>query len=418
MATAVFADALYDPVTEETTRPATVLVEEGRIAAAGARDQVRVPADADRVDAEGLTLLPGLIDLHVHLCVAGRGVDLGERLATPPSLVILQAVEACRRTVEAGFTTVRDAGGTPHGVRMAVDRGYFPGPRMLLAVQILSQTGGHADQRFPCGVTVDWNPSNDLPSPVVDGVEAMRRRVRELLRARADWIKLCTSGGVLSPGDEPHHATFTMPEIEAAVAEAATQGRPVMAHAQAAAGVTNALRGGVRTIEHGVWLDDQALDLLRAGHDGPDGRTLVPTLSAPRWVIRHSDEGRMPAWAAEKSRVVGEVHQQSFRRALEAGVRVGFGTDAGVGPHGSNGEEFLHLRQSGMAPADCIRAATSVAAEVLGLAGQVGTLAVGAHADLVGVAGDPAEQLELLARPEHVQLVVKAGEVLKERAGA
>src|SRR5262249_18570163 len=160
-------------------------------------------------------------------------------LSTPPSLTLLNAVSSCRSTVEAGFTTVRDAGGTPAAVRMAVEHGYFPGPRMLLAIQILSQTGGHADQRFPCGVDLPWNPAPDLPSCVVDGVEPMRQRVREVIRAGADWIKLCTSGGVLSPGDAPHHAAFTIEEIEAAVREAATQGRRVMAHAQAAAGVKN-----------------------------------------------------------------------------------------------------------------------------------------------------------------------------------
>jgi imidazolonepropionase-like amidohydrolase len=203
MPTAVFADALYDPATAETTRPATVLVEDGRVIAAGPRDQVHVPADAVRVDAEGLTVLPGLIDCHVHLCFRGHGIDMGEMLGTPASLTILNAVASCRSTLDAGFTTVRDAGGTPAAVRLAVERGHFPGPRMLLAIQILSQTGGHADQRFPCGVDLRWNPSPELPESVVDGVEPMRRRVREVIRAGADWVKLCTSGGVLSPGDAP-----------------------------------------------------------------------------------------------------------------------------------------------------------------------------------------------------------------------
>jgi imidazolonepropionase-like amidohydrolase len=252
MPTAVFADALYDPSTAETTRPAAVLIDGGTVVAAGRRDQVHVPADASREDAEGLTVLPGLIDCHVHLCFLGQGVDLGERLASPPSLTLLNAVASCRSTLDAGFTTVRDAGGTPAAVRMAVERGYFPGPRMVLAIQILSQTGGHNDQHFPCGVSLEWNPVPDLPAGVVDGAEAMRKRVRELIRAGADWIKLCTSGGVLSPGDAPHHATFTPAEIEAAVEEAATQGRRVMAHAQAGAGIKNALRAGVATIEHGI----------------------------------------------------------------------------------------------------------------------------------------------------------------------
>ena len=412
MATALFADALYDPGTEQTTREVCVLIDEGRIAAAGPRDQVRVPADADRVDATGLTLLPGLIDLHVHLCSRGQGMDMGEMLATSPTETILYAVGACRRTLEAGFTTVRDAGGTPHGVRMAVEQGYFPGPRMLLAVQVLSQTGGHADSHFPCGVSLQLVPVSELPSSIVDGEEVMQQRVRELIRNKADWIKLCTSGGVLSPGDAPHHATFTLGEIRAGVRAAATQGRRVMAHAQAAAGVKNALRGGVTTIEHGIWLDDEALELF-----GGD-RILVPTLVAPKWVIRHSEEGRMPEWAAAKARAVVADHTESFRRAVDAGVRIAYGTDTGVGPHGSNGEELLLMRDAGMPPADCIRAATVDAASVLQWEGKVGTLAPGAYGDVIGVPGDPVSNLELLARPENVQLVVKGGSVVRARERA
>jgi imidazolonepropionase-like amidohydrolase len=411
-ATAVFGDALYDPDGRQTTRPAVVVVEDGRVTGAGARGRVRVPAHAAAVDGEGLTLLPGLIDCHVHLCLLGEGIDLGERLSTPPSLVVLQAVASCRRTLDAGFTTIRDAGGTPNGVRMAVERGHFPGPRMALSIQILSQTGGHADNHFPCGATVTWNPSSDLPAPVVDGVEPMRKRVRELIRAGADWIKICTSGGVLSPGDAPHHPAFAPDEIGAAVAEAAAHGRSVMAHAQAAAGIKNALRGGVATIEHGIWIDDEALDLFASLPD----RTLVPTLAAPQWVIRHAEKDRIPAWAAAKSREVVADHQASVRRSIEAGVRIAFGTDAGVGPHGTNGEEFMLLNELGLAPEDCIRSATSVAAQVLGMAGSAGTLAEGAFGDLIGVPGDPTANLELLASPETVRLVVKDGVMVKRPA--
>jgi imidazolonepropionase-like amidohydrolase len=409
MPTAIFADALYDPATADTTRPAAVLIEEGRVVAAGRRDQVPVPAGALRVDAAGLTLLPGLIDCHVHLCVAGNGVVPAEMLASPPSLTLLSAVVACRNTLDAGFTTVRDAGATPAAVRLAVERGHFPGPRMQLAIQILSQTGGHADQQFPCGATVLWNPAPDLPPSVVDGVEPMRHRVREVIRAGADWIKLCTSGGVISPGDSPHHPTFTLAEIQAAVQEASTQGRKVMAHAQAAAGIKNALRGGVTTVEHGIWIDDEACELFQQGE-----RALIPTLAAAQWVIRHAEAGRMPAFAAQKGRLVAEDHRASIRRAIAAGVKVAFGTDAGVGPHGTNGEDFLLLNQLGMQPADCIRSATITAAGVLDLAGSAGTLSEGAFGDLIGVQGDPLDNLELIARPENVHLVVKGGEVVKE----
>jgi len=407
--TAVFGDALYDPATAETVRDAVVIIEDGRVVAAGARSQVRPPADATRVDAEGLTLLPGLIDSHVHLCFRGLGLDLGESLATPPSLLTLTAVESCRNTLRAGFTTVRDAGGTPHGIRLAVERGYFPGPRMRLAVTVLSQTGGHADQHFPCGVTLDFNPMPDVPPSVVDGVEPMRQRVREIIRSGADWIKLCTSGGVLSPGDSPHHATFTLDEIRAAVEEAATQGCKVMAHAQANQGIRNALQGGVSTVEHGIWIDDDVCEMFLDGD-----RALVPTLVAPQWVVRHADEGRMPKWAADKGRAVMADHEASIKRAIEAGVKIAFGTDSGVGPHGTAGEEFLLLHKLGMSPADCLRSATTVAAEVIGAAGA-GSLGEGSFGDLIGVPGDPLADLELVARPDNVHLVVKGGEVAKAR---
>ncbi len=407
MTTAVFGDDLLDPRSGETVRDAVVVLEAGRVRAAGPRATVSVPADATRVDGEGLTLLPGLVDCHVHLRSTGTGRDLGEWLSTPPSLWVLQAVPAARLTLEAGFTAVRDAGGTPAGVRMAIERGIFPGPRTKLAVVGLSQTGGHTDQHFMCGV--DITPQiPDLPSNVVDGVEQMRRRVREVIRAGADWIKLCTSGGVLSPSDDPHHATLTLEEIRCACEEAATQGRRVMAHAQATAGIKNALRGGVATIEHGIWLDDDAIEMMLDG-----GNALVPTLVAPLWVIRHAEAGRMPSWAEAKARAVFEDHAASVRRAIEAGVRIAFGTDTGVGPHGSNGEEFLLLQAAGLPPLDCLRSATTLAAETVGWEGQAGELREGCFGDLIGVPGDPLADLSLLARPDTIHLVVKAGEVVK-----
>ena len=407
MITALFGDALLDPASGDTVRNATVLVEDGRVLKSGPRDQVSVPSDAVRVDAEGLTLLPGLVDCHVHLRSTGTGRDMGEWLATPPSLWVLQTVPAAALTLEAGFTSVRDAGGSPAAVRMAIDRGLFPGPRMMVAVTAVSQTGGHTDQHFMCGADIR-PPIADVPSSVVDGAESMRKRVREILRAGADWIKLCTSGGVLSPNDSPHHPTLTVDEIRAAVEEASAKGRQVMAHAQATAGIKNALTAGVATIEHGIWLDDDAIEMMLDGD-----RALVPTLVAPLWVIRHAEAGRMPKWAADKGRAVFEDHKTSVRRAIEARVKIAFGTDTGVGPHGSMGEEFLLLRELGMEPIDCIRSATTVAAEVIGWKGRVGTLSPGAFGDVIGVAGDPLADLELLAKRDNIRLVVKGGEVVK-----
>jgi len=406
---AVYADGLLDPATGETTREAVVLIEDGHVKSAGRRAAAQVPRDAESIDAAGLTILPGLIDCHVHLTSLGEGLDFARELTTPPTLELMRAVRAARRTLDAGFTTVRDAAGSPAGIRMAVDAGYFPGPRMFVTISALSQTGGHTDSHFMCGADLDI-PLPDRPYMVVDGVEAMRLRVREVIRAGADWIKLCTSGGVLSPGDQPHHSALTLEEIRAAVEEAATQGRKVMAHAQANAGIKNALKGGVATIEHGIWLDGDAIEMMLDG-----GNALIPTLVAPQWVIRHADAGKMPAYAADKARDVVKDHTASIRMAVEAGVKIAFGTDTGVGPHGSNGEEFLLMQQLGMEPIDCIRAATTVAAQTIGMKG-VGTLQPGSWGDLIGVPGDPLADLTLLSDPAKVHLVVKGGDPVKSPA--
>jgi len=403
---AVYSDGLLDPATGETTREAVVLIEDGHVTRAGKRASAQVPRDAEAIDASGLTVLPGLIDCHVHLTSLGEGLDFARELTTPPTMELMRAVRAARLTLEAGFTAVRDAAGSPAGIKMAIDAGYFPGPRMFVTISALSQTGGHTDAHFMCGADLDI-PLPDRPYMVVDGVEAMRLRVREVIRAGADWIKLCTSGGVLSPADQPHHSALTLDEIRAAVDEAATQGRKVMAHAQANAGIKNALKAGVATIEHGIWLDGDAIEMMLDG-----GNALIPTLVAPQWVIRHAGSGKMPAYAADKARDVVNDHTTSIRMAVEAGVKIAFGTDTGVGPHGSNGEEFLLMRQLGMEPIDCIRSATTVAAQTIGMNG-VGTLVPGSWGDLIGVPGDPLADLTLLSNPDNVQLVVKGGDLVK-----
>ncbi len=400
------ADALLDPASGGTTRDAVVLIEDGRVTKAGKRDGTNVPRDAETIDATGLTILPGLIDCHVHLTSLGEGLDLARELTTPPTFELMRAVRAARRTLDAGFTSVRDAAGSPAGIKMAIEQGYFSGPRMFVTVTGLSQTGGHTDAHFMCGADLDI-PLPDRPYSVVDGVENMRLRVREVLRAGADWIKLCTSGGVLSPGDQPHHAALSLEEIKAAVEEARVQGRRVMAHAQANAGIKNALRGGVSTIEHAIWLDGDAIEMMLDGRNG-----LVPTLVAPHWVIRHAEAGKMPSYAIAKAKAVIDDHKASIKMAIESGVKVAFGTDTGVGPHGSNGEEFLLMHELGMEPLECIRAATNVAAETIGMQG-VGSLDLGSWGDVIGVAGDPVANLELLSKPENIQLVIKGGDLVK-----
>ncbi|HEU5344368.1 MAG TPA: amidohydrolase family protein [Ktedonobacterales bacterium] len=389
------------------------LVFEGeRIVAVGPEREVQAPRGAQMLDADGMTVMPGLIDCHVHL--SGRwGYDLLDSLQTSPSLGLLYAVPNARATLEAGVTTVRDAGGTPAGVRQAIERGFFPGPRMLAAIVILSQTGGHGDSVMPCCADLSGARMPDMPHNVVDGVDAMRHKVREVLRAGADWIKLCASGGVLSASDSPESAQFTVDEIRVAVEEAAAQGKRCMAHAQSNQGIKNAINAGVASIEHGIYLDDEAIAMMLER-----GVYLVPTLVAPQDVVgaAEANPGKLPDYAIEKAKQVIEAHRRSFRMAVEAGVKIAMGTDTGVGPHGGNARELeLMARFGGMSAMQAITASTRTAAELLRLDSQTGALAAGQLADILVVDGDPLADLGALAQPEKIALVVKSGAAARNR---
>jgi imidazolonepropionase-like amidohydrolase len=397
------------------------LVFEGeRIVAVGRESEVQSPRGAHTIDADGMTLMPGLIDCHVHL--NGRwGYDVLDLLQTSPSLGLLYTVPNARATLEAGVTTVRDAGLSPAGARQAIERGFFPGPRMLTAVTILSQTGGHGDNFMPCcadlsGMVAGKAIMPDIPHNVVDGVDAMRHKVREVLRAGADWIKLCTSGGVLSASDAPESAQFSVEEIRVAVEEAAAQGKRCMAHAQSNQGIKNAIIAGVASIEHGIYLDDEAIAMMLER-----GVYLVPTLIAPQDVVdaAEANPGMLPAYAIEKAGRVIEAHRRSFRLAVEAGVKIAMGTDTGVGPHGGNARELdMMARYGGMTNMQAIVASTRVAAELLRLDEQTGTVAAGKLADLLVVDGDPLADLGILAQPDRLALVVKAGAAARDRLTA
>lgn len=386
---------------------AGVLIEDGRITQVGADREIDVPADAVVIDAEGRSLLPGLIDCHVH--VMSHGFNIVRTLSTPPSLGILECIPNLMATLDAGVTTVRDAAGAPLGVKMAVERGIIPGPRMQISVTALSQTGGHGDPftRSCICLHVDMP---DVPPGVVDGVEPMRKRVREILRAGADWIKLCTTGGVLSQTDAPSASQFTVEEIEAAVYEARADGdKKCMAHAQGTQGIKNAILAGVKSIEHGIWLDDEAIQMMK-----DRDVYLVPTLAAPVQVIRQAerDPSSMPPWGVEKARQVVQDHMDSFRRAAAAGVKVAMGTDSGVGPHGENAEELALMVAGGMTPMESIIASTSRAAELLRMQNEIGTIAAGKQADLILVDGDPLADITVLQHG--VSFVMKGGQVIKD----
>ncbi|GAB2686308.1 metal-dependent hydrolase family protein [Thalassiella azotivora] len=375
-----------------TTGEADVAVEGGRVVDVG-----RGLDGDDVVDCTGRTVLPGLVDCHVHVMISG--VDVLRSLQTPFSYPFYEAARNLRSTLACGITTVRDAGGADLGVKKAVDDGLVVGPRMQVSISILSQTGGHGDDWMPCGSDVPWLiPHPGRPSGVVDGVEEMRKAARTLLRAGADVLKVCTTGGVLSAADDPRHAQFTPAELDVLVAEASAQERPVMAHAQGAQGIKNAVRAGVRSIEHGIYLDDEGIELMLER-----GTWLVPTLVAPRAVQAAAAAGAaIPEVMVAKSLAVTEVHTEAVTRAVEAGVPIAMGTDAGVGPHGTNLDELPLMAACGMGPEQVLAASTSQAARLVGLADEVGRLAPGLRADVVVVDGDARDLDDLRSRVREV----------------
>jgi imidazolonepropionase-like amidohydrolase len=406
----IVADRLIDGTGRDPLERAAVVIEEGRITAVGERSSLSIPHDAEVLEDDDLTLLPGLMDMHVHL--ASSGTNLVRILMTPASLALLNSIPNSARTLAAGVTTVRDAGHTPVGVRLAAEAGYFPAPRMELAVSLLSQTGGHGDDLMPCGARLGLTMNVDVPHGVVDGVDDMRRKVRQVLQAGADWIKLCTSGGVLSPGDLPDHAQFSIDEIRTAVEEAAVVGKRVMAHAMSPAGIRNALLAGVTSIEHGCLLDEEGIALMKE-----KGAYLVPTLVAPGDVIEGArTSGGLPPEMIAKAERIGALHRAAVSAAIAAGVKVAMGTDAAVGPHGTNLRELGMMVRCGMTPMQAIVASTRVPAELLQRS-DLGALKAGNIADVVAVRGDPLEDIDILADPAHIRLVLKDGRVAYDFRG-
>jgi imidazolonepropionase-like amidohydrolase len=391
----VFTGGLVFDGTGADPAPADVVVSEGHIVDVG------TGLDGDtQVDCTGRTLLPGLFDCHVHLTLNGIGL-LGA-LQKPFSYQFYEAAVNLRRTLEAGITTVRDAAGADLGVKQAVDDGLLTGPRVQISIGLISQTGGHGDNWMPSGQCAGLAvPHPGRPPAIADGPDEMRRTARTLLRAGAEVLKVCTTGGVLSPRDDPRHSQFTPEELDILVTEATAQGRYVMAHAQGAEGIKNAVRAGVRSIEHGIHLDDEAIDLMLR-HD----TWLVPTLIAPVAVIRAAEAGvQIPDAMVRKAKEVTEAHATSVRRAAEAGVRIAMGTDSGIGPHGTNLDELPLMEACGMTPAEVLAATTSSSARLLGY-DDLGTVEPGRRADLVLVEGNA---YDLKALPGNITEVWKDG---------
>jgi imidazolonepropionase-like amidohydrolase len=379
-------------------RKAGVLVTEGRVRWVGAHARApRTVRDADEIEGRGKTLTPGLIDCHVHLCFDGSADFAGEsREMTSDAVATVKAVRNAARTLERGVTTVRDLGARGDSViqvARGVERGLLAGPRILAAGRALTITGGH-------GHNVGF-------AREVDGPDALRRAVREEIRAGATAIKLIATGGVLTPGITHDFTAFTQEELDAAVQEAHSWRRVVGAHAIGSEGIVQAARAGVDSVEHGSMLSAEGARLMKER-----GTFHVPTISAIRGIVDHPDE--VPPYAVEKATALVELARDAFRRSLRGGVKIACGTDAGTpfNPHGNTPLEIARMVEWGMTPLQALRSATSSAAALLRLP-DVGVVAEGAVADLVLYDASPLEDIAGILEPG---LVIRSGEVVSGSA--
>lgn len=404
-ATLIHAGRVIDGVSERIQRERTIVVEGNRITAVEAG--YRAPREGDRViDLRNSTLMPGLMDMHVHLTSEySRSSEL-ERFKKDGTDVALDGAMYAERTLLAGFTTVRDLGDSFRAsiaLRNAVNAGKLPGPRIFAAGKSIASTGGHAD---PTNGWADYlNPASVGPlEGVVNGADAAAQAVRQRYKEGSDLIKITATGGVLSIAKNGLNPQFTEDEIRAIVSTARDYGFKVAAHAHGAEGMKRAVRAGVDTIEHGTFMDDETMRLMKER-----GTYYVPTITAGVWVLdRSKEDGFFPAVVRPKAALVGPQIQATFAKAYRTGVKILFGTDTGVSAHGDNAREFVLMVEAGMPPMAAIQSATSVAAKYLEIDDRLGSIAMGKLADLVAVPGDPLEDISAMRR---VHFVMKDGVV-------
>ncbi|PLZ02376.1 peptidase M38 [Burkholderia sp. WAC0059] len=399
--------ALLDPRRNELQPGYDVLVEGGTIREVS--DRPITAAHAQVIDLKGRTIMPGLVDLHAHMIATQ--FDLPAQARMPNVLVTLKSLPIMRDILRRGFTTVRDAGGAGLPLKQAVETGLAQGPRLFVAGRALSQTGGHGDVRGRSDYMPGDAPCNccvrvGALARVVDGVDALRQAVREELQMGADHIKIMASGGVASPTDPVGAFGYSEDEIRAVVAEAEGRDTYVMAHAYTAKAMQRAVRCGVRTIEHGNLVDEEAARVI-AEH----GAYVVPTLVAYEALHLIGDENGLPPESAAKIDLVREGGLRSLEILKRAGVKMGFGSDL-LGPGQRMQSDEFTIRAQVLSPAEILRSATLIGAEVLGLEGKIGRLAPGAFADVLVVDGDPFADIGCLAgQGEHIQLVMKGGKI-------
>ena len=379
--------------TGRTIERATVVIRGTTIATVGSDRDFSLPRGTTKIDGRGLTLLPGLIDCHVHLCL-GAEPDVVDAIAKePPALTLLKSSRAARKTLEAGFTTVRDVGSRDHFIftlQRAIDAELIPGPRIVAAGLAICMIGGHA--RFI--------------GQEVEGVEQVRSVVRAQIAAGAAVIKVIASGGVLTPGTSPDQAQMTVEELQAAVEEAQRAGRKVAAHAHGSSGMKNAIRAGVHSIEHATLMDEEAAVMMKQ-----QGVFMVPTLSALATTAACRLGCGVPDSVRDKAKALTKHHAVSFKNALRNGIQIAMGTDAGTpfNFHGENAQELERMVAFGMSPMQAILASTSAAARLIGLHSQVGTIEKGKLADLLLFEGNPLRRIDLLRDRSRIVGVMQAG---------
>ena len=400
--TLVRAGHLLDVKTGQLLNDQTIVVTGSTIKSIAPTASVPAQPSDTVLDLSSLTVLPGLIDVHTHLTM-NTDFDPFVEVTSTSAKEAINGVANARTTLMAGFTTVRNVGAynfVDVDLRDAINAGQVPGPHMQVSGPLIGITGGHCDENL---LPIQYHTVGD---GVADGVPAVQHMVRQNIKYGADLIKMCATGGVLSKGDDPNAAQFTLEEMQAIVADAHRLGRKVAAHAHGEQGILWATEAGVDSIEHGSFLKDDTLDLMKS-----KGTYLVPTLIAPASLLENFDKGmKVPERIKEKARAAASSVNVTFRHAVERGVNIGFGTDAGVYEHGQNAREFELMVANGATPALALRAATSADADLLGIADRVGTIEKGKLADLVAVPGDPLHDISTMRK---VFFVMKEGKIYR-----
>ena len=404
--TIIHAGLLIDGVSDEPRENQSIVIEGNQIVSIE-NGFIQVRGGQQLIDMSGATVMPGLIDTHVHITGETTQASYEETFRLDPEDFALRSTRYAELTLMAGFTTVRDLGasdGLAISLRDAINQGWVDGPRIYAAGKSIATTGGHADPSNGRNreLTSDPGPIDGVINSVEDALKAVRARYKE----GANLIKLTVTGGVMSVASSGDNPQFTLEEVEAIVAAAQDYGFKVAAHAHGAEGMRRAVLGGVDSIEHGSYMTDEIMELMIER-----GTAYVPTLSAGRYVASMAKiEGYYPEVVARKALEIGPIADLTLARAYEAGVHIVFGTDTGVSPHGDNWKEFTYMVEDGIPALEAINAATGRAADLLDISEMLGTLAPGMLADIVAVPGDPLDDISLMGQ---VNFVMKDGVVYK-----